>query len=76
LNPLTRRVVRNTPFDEGVALLWPRAATQLVRDAGFHVVAPPRYYFFFPRILRRLRPLERFLTRFSIGAQYVLEARA
>jgi ubiquinone/menaquinone biosynthesis C-methylase UbiE len=76
LNPLTRRVVRNTPFDEGVVLLWPRSATQMMHDAGFRSVAAAHYYFFFPRFLRRLRPLERWMTRFVIGAQYMLQATA
>ncbi len=48
LNPLTTRVVRNTPFDAGVTLLRAREATILLRDAGFQVVKRPVYYFFFP----------------------------
>ena len=69
LNPLTVRVVRNIPFDRGVVLLRPSYAVGLMQDAGFRA-SPPHYYFFFPRFLRTLRPLERFLSQVPLGAQY------
>ena len=71
LNPLTVRVVRNIPFDRGVVLLRAGHAVRLMRDAGFST-SPPHYYFFFPRFLRALRPLERSLSRVPLGAQYVV----
>jgi ubiquinone/menaquinone biosynthesis C-methylase UbiE len=76
LNLVTVRVVRRIPFDEGVVLLRAGMAVKVMRDAGFQTVAAPHYYFFFPHVLRALRPLERFLTRFALGAQYVIKATA
>jgi SAM-dependent methyltransferase len=73
-NPLTRKVVRDCPFDEGVILLRPGYARRLLREAGF-TVSRPRYYFFFPHLLRALRPLERLLRWLPLGGQYFLEAR-
>lgn len=73
-NPLTRRVVRDCPFDEGVILLRPAYARRLLREAGF-AVSRPRYYFFFPHLLRALRPLERLMRWLPLGGQYFLVAR-
>ena len=73
LNPLTRKVVRDCPFDAGVQLLYPRYAARLLADAGFQI-KPPRFYFFFPRALRWLRRFEGALTRFPLGGQYYVHA--
>ena len=73
-NPLTRRVVRHVPFDEGVELLRPREAVSLLRNSGFET-SRPWFYFFFPSFLRFLRPLERVLRRVPIGAQYFVVGR-
>ena len=76
LNPLTVRVVRNIPFDEGVVLLRAGDATRLLRSAGFDA-SHASYYFFFQAALRFLRPLERWLERVPVGAQYfVVDRRA
>jgi SAM-dependent methyltransferase len=69
LSPLTVRVVRSIPFDRGVVLLGAGYPERLLRDAGFTTSAA-HYYFFFPRFLRALRPLERLLSRIPAGAQY------
>jgi hypothetical protein len=55
-------------------LLQPGYARRLLQAAGFHA-GSPHFYFFFPRALSRLRPLERFLARLPIGAQYFVRAR-
>jgi SAM-dependent methyltransferase len=68
-NPLTVRVVRSVPFDEGVVLLKPGEARGLLERAGFATSAP-RFYFFFPRSLSALRRLEPALSRVPLGAQY------
>lgn len=74
-NPLTVRVVRSIPFDEGVVLLRPGYTTSLLRAAGF-TTSPPWFYFFFPNNLRALRPIERWLSRVPIGAQYYVAGRS
>jgi hypothetical protein len=63
------RVVRRIPFDEGVVLLKASDTTALLERAGFAVDAPS-FYFFFPHVLRVLRPFERWLKRVPVGAQY------
>ena len=71
LNPLTRRVVRSIPFDEGVELLRRGEARRLLRDAGFGV-PEARYYFFFPRALSAFRPLEGLMAGIPFGAQFLV----
>jgi ubiquinone/menaquinone biosynthesis C-methylase UbiE len=70
-NPLTRQVVRNVPFDEGVVLLRRRETRALVRESGLreHDAA---YYFFFPRLLAGLRVLEPLMGWVPVGAQYLV----
>jgi ubiquinone/menaquinone biosynthesis C-methylase UbiE len=68
-NPLTVRVVRRVPFDEGVVLLRPRDTIRLMREAGF-ATSRASFYFFFPAFLRALRPLEHVMHRIPLGAQY------
>lgn len=68
LNPLTRRAVRECPFDDDAVLLWPWELKPLVEAAGF-VAARLDYIVFFPRALSPLRPLERRLAWLWLGAQ-------
>jgi ubiquinone/menaquinone biosynthesis C-methylase UbiE len=75
LNPLTVLVVRSIPFDEGVVLLKSGDAIRLLRAAGFST-STPWFYFFFPAMLRALRPLEPWLRRVPIGAQYFVVGRS
>lgn len=70
LNPLTRRVVRDCPFDEDAVLLPRRESLRLLREAGFGD-AGVDYIVFFPGALARLRPLEPWLAALPLGAQYV-----
>ena len=69
LNPLTRRVVRNVAFDEGVILLHRADSRRLLEGAGLRVLGS-RYYFFFPRWLAALRPLEPLLSWVPFGGQF------
>ena len=68
-NPLTVRVVRHVPFDEGVELLRPGEARKLLQACGL-AVGPPQFYFFFPHAMRALRSFEPMLRRVPLGAQY------
>lgn len=70
-NPLTRRVVNNCPFDEDAELLSASQTVELLANAGFARITV-RYYFFFPRMLKTLRALERYLSWNPLGAQYVV----
>jgi SAM-dependent methyltransferase len=71
LNPLTRRVVRDCAFDEGVELLGRRELERLYRGAGLEVLGA-EYLLFFPW---RMDALERRLTWLPLGAQYVVAGR-
>ena len=75
LNPLTRRAVDTCPFDENAVLIRAGAMARRVTEAGF---GTPRVAFriFFPRAFRGLRPLEPWLRRVPLGAQYYVEAPA
>jgi SAM-dependent methyltransferase len=73
-NPVTRMLVRACPFDEGVQLLRPRAARQLLESVGFSVVNFD-FVGFFAGPLRSLRALDRHLAWCPIGAQYIMLAR-
>ena len=73
-NPLTRHIVNQCPFDEDAILLPARESRSLLESGGFHDVRT-RYYFFFPRSLRGLRPLEVHLGWMPFGGQYVVMGR-
>jgi SAM-dependent methyltransferase len=72
-NPLTMQAVRNCPFDENAVLI---GAPELQRRMSAAGLGNNRvsYRFFFPRLLSRLRPLERFLKSVPLGAQYFIHA--
>jgi SAM-dependent methyltransferase len=71
LNPLTRRVVRDCAFDEGVELIGRGDLERLYRAAGLAVVES-EYMLFVPW---RADALERRLTWLPFGAQYVVLGR-
>lgn len=68
-NPLTRRAVRLCPFDENATLLPAQETKQCLARTGFESVRV-NYIVFFPRALNWLRPLEKALGWFPLGAQY------
>ena len=74
LNPLTVHAVNTCPFDANARLLTARKLAAAMRLAGWE---PPKceYRIFFPRQLSSLRPLERWLKKVPLGAQYSLSAR-
>jgi SAM-dependent methyltransferase len=68
-NPLTTRAVRTCPFDVNAELVSARALRSSIRAAGW-IVRETAYRIFFPRGLSALRPLERYLQKVPVGAQY------
>jgi SAM-dependent methyltransferase len=68
-NPVTRYIVASCPFDENAVLIAPRTLDARLRRAGFANV-DIRFTGFFPHALAALRPLEPWLCRLPIGAQY------
>jgi SAM-dependent methyltransferase len=73
LNPLTVRAVNTCPFDENAELIRGSALKKQFREAEFQRV-DLRYRLFVPGVIRRLRPLERWLYRLPLGAQYFVHA--
>ena len=73
LNPLTVRAVNTCPFDANARLIAAGRLSRVASEAGWR--APKvAYRVFFPRALAALRPLERQLGWFLLGAQYRLTA--
>ena len=73
-NPGTRYVMHKCEFDHDAVKISPPEAARLLRVGGFDVLRTD-FRFFFPRVLKMLRPLESLLTRFPLGGQYQVLAR-
>tara|TARA_R110002020_G_scaffold47937_2_gene137024 strand:+ start:83587 stop:84354 length:768 start_codon:yes stop_codon:yes gene_type:complete len=69
LNPLTRRTVNQCPFDENAVLISKNDFVQKLQNAGYNKIEYS-YRLFFPNQLASLRPLEKYMKRFFLGAQY------
>lgn len=74
LNPLTRRAVNTCPFDENAKLIYAPVMRNRLLSAGFKETQV-RYRIFFPRALKALRSLEKWMTRLPCGAQYYALAK-
>jgi ubiquinone/menaquinone biosynthesis C-methylase UbiE len=68
-NFLTRRVVSNCVFDEGVILLRHQETESLMRFAGFNV-HPSRFILLIPPFTKLLRRVDGLFSRLPLGAQY------
>jgi ubiquinone/menaquinone biosynthesis C-methylase UbiE len=73
-NPLTVSAVRNCPFDENAELIWAGKLRKSIGDAGWHE-SETVYRMFFPHSLSFARPLERYIRKLPLGAQYFIKAR-
>jgi SAM-dependent methyltransferase len=73
-NPLTRKAVRECPFDENAQLMSAATLRRRAHAAGFTDVRV-RYRVFFPAVLSWLRPLEGWLGWLPAGAQYCVICR-
>jgi len=72
-NPVTRKIVRDCPFDENAELVSPSEAKNLLRKSGFARTSLS-FIHFFPAFLSFLAPLESLLRRLPAGAQYFFAA--
>ena len=74
-NPLTRKVVRECPFDANAVLLSPAEGRRLARQAGFGQVQVGFRVFIPPHpALRWALPLEAALEWLPLGGQYFVRA--
>ena len=71
-NPATRYVFERCPFDVDAKMIPRPELLQLGRDAGLKINATS-FTLFFPKPLKVLRPLERWLGWLPLGAQYCVE---
>ena len=71
VNPLTRKIVRESPLDKGVVLLPSAEPFSYLKTAGFHSIQL-NYIVFFPKMFSALRWLEPLLSKFPLGAQYAI----
>ncbi len=69
-NPGTKWVMSRIPFDRDAITLVPNETRRLILSAGFKIKIKPRFLFYFPKALKFLRPLEKYLINLPLGAQY------
>lgn len=70
-NPITRRLVAECEFDQGVRLLSAPEMSRLWRVATGDAAARHRFVTFFPGAMRKLKPIEPALGWLPIGGQWV-----
>ena len=73
-NPGTRYVMSKIPFDRDAITLSPLYARRLLRQNNFHLLRTD-FRFYFPRMLKWLRPLEILGLKIPIASQYLVLAR-
>lgn len=71
INPFTRKIVRDCPFDENAILLYPNNLINLFNQIGLHQTRLI-YTTFFPKFLQLLTPVESLLEWCPFGGQYIL----
>jgi SAM-dependent methyltransferase len=74
LNPVMVHAMKKVPFDHNAVTLTPWESTALLRRAGFKILQLD-FLFFFPAFLKWLIPLESYLCKLPLGAQYLVLAR-
>jgi len=72
-NPVTRRIVRDCPYDADAVLLAPRELKELLAGAGFGSFRTG-FALFVPPKLRSLVGFERFVRWLPLGGQYWISA--
>ena len=73
-NPGTQLVMSRIPFDRDAIKLSIPESKRLLTGVGFEVVLVDTC-FYFPKLLRALRPLEPYMSWLPLGAQYMVLAR-
>ncbi|MBK8845099.1 MAG: class I SAM-dependent methyltransferase [Bacteroidetes bacterium] len=72
-NPLTRKSVRDCEFDINARLLTPDYTRKILHKAGFQNLKI-KFTLFFPGLLRLFVPLEKYMSKLPLGAQYYAHA--
>ena len=69
LNPATQYIVSRCPFDKDAILLSASESKRVLEASGFEVLSID-FLFIFPALLKIFRPLEEYLVKLPLGAQY------
>lgn len=72
-NPLTMRAVNNCPFDEDAVLLPGTVTSALFENAGLTRVTR-QFILSLPATSRRIRTIDRWVSKLGMGAQYFVSA--
>jgi len=72
-NPITRKIVRNCPLDEGVVLVNQKDLTQTLTNEDWNILGI-EYVSFVPFKFRKLSFIEGLFKGIPIGAQYIVYA--
>lgn len=70
INPLTRKIVRDCPYDENAILLSHHESVERLDRVGLKKVKV-RFLVFVPSSMKILAPLEALLVWCPLGAQYL-----
>lgn len=73
-NPAARYVMSRCSFDADAKTISFPEAKKLLREAGFTIIRTD-FLFIFPNFLRLLRPLESWVRKMPLGAQFQILAR-
>ncbi len=73
LNPVTRKIVKDCPYDRDAVLLRPAELKTLLANAGFTVIGSA-FSLFVPPSLSSLLPVEAHLGWLPLGGQYWVKA--
>ncbi len=68
-NPVTRKIVKDCPWDKDAVLLSMNETERLMSGAGFEILGK-KFTLFFPAQLGFLRTVEKFLGQIPLGGQY------
>lgn len=74
-NPITRRIVSNCEFDDGVVLINNSSLKKLILNVSPKSTIKSGYCLFFPAFLTKLLRLEKFLRRLPLGGQHFVIAK-
>lgn len=73
-NPVTRKMVRECPFDEDAVLLKTSEMKRLLSKIGFNVVSLKYTLFFPPNLTKSSEKLDKLFTWLPLGGQYYVVA--
>ena len=70
INPVTRKIVSDCIFDEGVELIQKRSLRTLISSIGGFTPQSAGYFLFFPPRFKAFTPLEEILSWLPLGGQH------